>query len=623
MTDISRLSVELVARLDGFEPNLRKADAALAKTAASMTTKVDALDGRLAKLGGNRLMGLQQAGYQIGDFAVQIASGGNALTAFIQQGTQIAGAFGPWGAVVGAAGAVVGALTVALLDSKEAAEELDLDIGGLEGGVDGLESVVRDYADSIKSTSVAQAEATGVIVAETRREFDAKKKLLELELKRQQAVQAERRARIASVEADLAPPPLFVTNSLSARDQRSAQITNESRMAAFEERAPALRDELQKLQADAELTEISIGKTTEAIGTSFDEMLAKVTSEDGGRGGGSRSRIDKIATAMENVRDRLEKMAESARNSAEAVGLSGEALARHNAAVEVAALKQDLLNKARDEGRALTDSEIKDLDRLGAAYIDAAVASDRLKEAEDDRTEAARESAKAGDDLADAFSSSITQAESAEDAIRRLTLALVELGLEWAKLALLEGKGPFAAGGSGGGAPGWFGFLGTAISAAVGGLAGGVSSPYSGYSTADLASQYASYGAGRIVPRASGGPVSAGMPYFVNEHLHGGRPTELFVPSMSGAVLSVPQAQAAMQARGGGAGGGEVDVRVYVDRDGNWRGEVARISGGVAAKTYDRREPGTLRAVERGVASPGSGIDYALGSRGTRRSKLS
>ena len=37
---------------------------------------------------------VQQIGYQVGDFAIQIASGGNALTAFIQQG--VAGRRGIW-----------------------------------------------------------------------------------------------------------------------------------------------------------------------------------------------------------------------------------------------------------------------------------------------------------------------------------------------------------------------------------------------------------------------------------------------------------------------------------------------------------------------------------------------
>ena len=55
----------------------------------------------------NRMgVGLQQAGYQIGDFAVQIQGGTNAMVALGQQGSQLLGIFGPYGALAGAALAI-------------------------------------------------------------------------------------------------------------------------------------------------------------------------------------------------------------------------------------------------------------------------------------------------------------------------------------------------------------------------------------------------------------------------------------------------------------------------------------------------------------------------------------
>lgn len=66
---------------------------------------------------------VQQAGFQIGDFAVQVASGSGVLRPFIQQGTQLVSAFGPWGAAIGAVGAVVGALAVQFLDVEDAAKK--------------------------------------------------------------------------------------------------------------------------------------------------------------------------------------------------------------------------------------------------------------------------------------------------------------------------------------------------------------------------------------------------------------------------------------------------------------------------------------------------------------------
>ena len=52
-----------------------------------------------------------------------------------------------------------------------------------------------------------------------------------------------------------------------------------------------------------------------------------------------------------------------------------------------------------------------------------------------------------------------------------------------------------------------------------------------------------------LIPgRAVGGPVAAGHPYLVNENTPN---SEVFVPSASGAVLNVPQAQAALRGGGG------------------------------------------------------------------------
>jgi hypothetical protein len=68
--------------------------------------------------------------------------------------------------------------------------------------------------------------------------------------------------------------------------------------------------------------------------------------------------------------------------------------------------------------------------------------------------------------------------------------------------------------------------------------------------------------------RANGGPVSSGKAYLVGE-----RGPEMFVPPHAGRI--VPN---------GAGGGGEVGVKVYMDRGGNWQAEVARISGQVSAQ---------------------------------------
>ncbi|VTM70367.1 Uncharacterised protein [Raoultella planticola] len=72
--------------------------------------------------------GVQQAGYQIQDFIVQVQGGQSALVAFSQQGSQLAGAFGPGGAIVGAlialGSVVAGSLISSLNGGKSAMDAL-------------------------------------------------------------------------------------------------------------------------------------------------------------------------------------------------------------------------------------------------------------------------------------------------------------------------------------------------------------------------------------------------------------------------------------------------------------------------------------------------------------------
>lgn len=108
--------------------------------------KIGELTGRLydmktgvengAKGTGNWKNSMQQAGYQVQDFIVQVQGGQSALVAFAQQGSQLAGAFGPGGAVVGAIIALGSVLAGVLITSlnggknamdalKDAAEAMD------------------------------------------------------------------------------------------------------------------------------------------------------------------------------------------------------------------------------------------------------------------------------------------------------------------------------------------------------------------------------------------------------------------------------------------------------------------------------------------------------------------
>jgi len=82
----------------------------------------------------------QQAGYQIGDLAVQIQSGTNAAVAFGQQGSQLLGFFGPAGAIAGAGLAIATGLIAPFLNARDSADDLTLSIDNVATALNKLTS---------------------------------------------------------------------------------------------------------------------------------------------------------------------------------------------------------------------------------------------------------------------------------------------------------------------------------------------------------------------------------------------------------------------------------------------------------------------------------------------------
>ncbi|HBX6130270.1 TPA: phage tail protein [Klebsiella pneumoniae] len=107
---------------------------------------------------------VQQAGYQLQDFIVQVQGGQSALVAFSQQGSQFAGAFGPGGAVVGAVIALgtvlAGILMPSLTSSADKMKDLETAAESLNKIVvinsQGVAALSNDYA-RLAATNAALA----------------------------------------------------------------------------------------------------------------------------------------------------------------------------------------------------------------------------------------------------------------------------------------------------------------------------------------------------------------------------------------------------------------------------------------------------------------------------------
>jgi hypothetical protein len=81
---------------------------------------------------------LQQAGYQIGDFAVQVANGTSKIQAFGQQAPQMLQIFGPFGSILGAAVAIVAAFGVVLQKSGKELTNFGSILGQLREPLSGV-----------------------------------------------------------------------------------------------------------------------------------------------------------------------------------------------------------------------------------------------------------------------------------------------------------------------------------------------------------------------------------------------------------------------------------------------------------------------------------------------------
>ncbi|MBU4749378.1 hypothetical protein IF145_23955, partial [Salmonella enterica subsp. enterica serovar Typhimurium] len=166
---IARVKTEGVSQaedqLDAFASAAGKADTAAGKlgdTTQKQTTKLRGFG-----------TGAQQVGYEVQDMIVQIQGGTSAFVAIGQQGSQLAGAFGPGGAVIGAiialSAAVGGTLYKALGGAKISAEEL-------QESAKTLEDVLQKNKDGVYELSdgfVKLANDTGTASQALARFYEA------------------------------------------------------------------------------------------------------------------------------------------------------------------------------------------------------------------------------------------------------------------------------------------------------------------------------------------------------------------------------------------------------------------------------------------------------------------
>ena len=146
---------------------------------------------------------MQNVGYQVADFAVQVEGGTSALRAFSQQGSQVLGAFGPWGAVAGAVLAVGAAIFSAkgnMAEAKEESEDLEKALDDLaETAAKAVTQFKLDQFGKSTAEFEARTSAIGRMNDSLKRQVELQKTLADLEIAKQDTKAA---SEIRRIEAD-------------------------------------------------------------------------------------------------------------------------------------------------------------------------------------------------------------------------------------------------------------------------------------------------------------------------------------------------------------------------------------------------------------------------------------
>jgi hypothetical protein len=152
------LNLVVSAQVSGATQGLKQVDQSLQRVQGSMAKANSATKGMTNQFNSARTSvqkfatgAMQQAGYQIGDFAVQVANGTSKMQAFGQQGSQLLGIFGPIGAVLGAGVAIISAFAVAAQRSGAATKSF-------KDALEDSNSALEEYISLASSASAASSD---------------------------------------------------------------------------------------------------------------------------------------------------------------------------------------------------------------------------------------------------------------------------------------------------------------------------------------------------------------------------------------------------------------------------------------------------------------------------------
>jgi len=403
----------------------------------------------------------QQAGYQIGDLAVQIQSGTNAAVAFGQQGSQLLGFFGPAGAIAGAGLAIATGLIAPFLNARDAADDLTLSVDEISTALNKLTSR-RQILTDLLTTPFLEGQETLKNYLEDLVEAEDKKLRTAISLQVGSSTGSKRTGLLADLQKDLEAVQDHIRiakklefdfgqefeDNVSKAKKLQIQIALIARAVRGEaaERRTAVEnaEELQRIaQLYPEDLKESIGLILKQTGLeeellklaqnrasaqkAINQQTSDILSAQRDQDEANRKAGKKEKDRLDNLRKQLDTLKDQTTFQENLVGLEGEALIRQRGKNA-----QYLLQlKYVKEGLAADDQSLRNAVKHLGYLTDAQVQEYR-------RQETLKEQAKQAERLAKAIEATARAAANFDSFMGKAGSKIPELR---ARLAVLRGGG--------------------------------------------------------------------------------------------------------------------------------------------------------------------------------------
>lgn len=315
-----RAANRAIGQLDSTASTAGKTFKTLDTQLSSTARSVNAASGSTKRLGGS----FQQIGYQIQDFVVQVQGGQSAMVAFGQQGSQLAGAFGPGGAILGAVIALASALAGPLLaslgsssnkmaDLEKAAESLNKIVVINSQGVAALSN---DYARLAATNAALATQLRDAAVARYAAEVENARKAVSNIAEEQTSWWRSLSGGVASVTA---AGNALDTLSVTTDNFKEAINQAEGAGTAFRSSTQTLLSTVAMMADKFDISEQSaftlVKQLNELAKNPTSDNVTKISQSIAGM----KSTTDEGRLALVNFRDELTKAGASAAQAEQAV----------------------------------------------------------------------------------------------------------------------------------------------------------------------------------------------------------------------------------------------------------------------------------------------------------------